>query len=180
MKLSLFVPKEQLILSAAHLSAAGISVMPLSPEDRFEEKLADTDWVFFSEGIPLLSSAAHKETRRLLSESLRQGKPVFACLSPDAPVTPKCALLMTELLQFSSAAAATAEGAVEILGLDPLSEEGEDPAVTLARALCETFGLSFSLIFDPEEKRSVLFSGDSYDIIESDSMERAIAAIFRS
>ena len=98
---------------------------------------------------------------------------------------------MSELLGISSAAAVTPLGATDILGLEADGSDDErisslfsdDPLLSfvspLARTLVETHELSFAIVFDPDASRGVLYDGNTYTEIKAESIEGAIASLFR-
>ena len=188
MKISLLASPGESVALASRLAVLGASPRIATPDS----PLPECDWLIFDESHPLTSPSARTETRRLIGEALALSRPVFAFLSPNAPVTPKCAVTFTELLGYSSAASATPAAASDILGLDadPDSDPeiarvcGDDPSLSamasLARLLAESYDLTFSLIFDPDENRGVLFLSGAYDIITAESIESAVAEIFAS
>lgn len=188
MKLALLASNGETVALASRLISGGTSACTAE----VGKPLPVCDWLLFDESAPLSSSDARLAVKRLIGEALAGGKPLFAFLSPNAPVTPKCAVVMTELIGFSSATAVTPSGAIDVLGLD--GNEENDPrileaftddellsrAAALARELCETFELTFALVFDPDASRGVLFTGDAYNTIVAESIEGAIASLFRS
>lgn len=173
---------------ASRLIAAGGSACTVQPN----APLPSCDWLLFDESIPLSSPTLRAETKRLLAEALSQGHPTLLFLSPCAPLTPKCAVIATELFAYASAAVATPNIATELLGLDGTVEEnseitkafGDDSELcrmaSLAEELAKTGDFVFSMIFDPDEARGVLFASDAYDAITADSIENAIAGLFRA
>lgn len=188
MKLALLASNGETVALASRLIGAGASACTA----RLGEPLPACDWLLFDESAPLASHLDRNATKLLLGEALANGKPLFAFLSPNAPATPKCAVVMTELLGYSSAAAATPSGTADILGID--ADPSDDDGITafsagddslarmaaLSRELSRCYDLTFSLIFDPDEDRGVLFAGNAYDIITATSIESAIAELFRS
>ncbi|MBR2906572.1 MAG: hypothetical protein IKC26_00830 [Clostridia bacterium] len=188
MKLALLASNGETVALASRLISGGASACTAEAG----KPLPACDWLLFDESTPLSSTEARTATRHLLGEALAAGKPLFAFLSPNAPVTPKCAIVMTELLGFSSAAAVTPSGASDILGLDGNADSdprisetfGDDVCLThaaaLAKELSDTFDLTFSLVFDPDESRGVLFAGDAYNTTVAESIEGAIASLFRT
>lgn len=187
MKLALLASNGETVALASRLIAAGATACTA----RTGEALPSCDWLLFDESVPLSSPSERSAVKHLLGEVLSSGKPVFAFLSPNAPATPKCAVVMTELIGFSSGAAVTPSGASDILGIDcePLTDpsiaaqyaesEALSRTAALARALAETHDLTFALVFDPDESCGVLYAGDAYDTITAESIEGAIAEIFR-
>lgn len=188
MKFALLMSNGETVALASRLAAVGITPCIAAPN----EALPLSDLLIFDESVPLTSPDAKRNTFRLISEALSARKPVMAVLTDNAPVSPKCALTVNELLGFSSMAVVTPAGAREILGLDgeyesdPLIGEtfGGDPvlseAAALARDLVTAHELSFSLLFLPEENRGILYTGEAYDVIEAETLENAIAEIFRT
>lgn len=188
MKLALLMSNGEAVALASRLAVMGASPRIASTE----APLPECDWLVFDESAPISSPAGRNATRRLIGEALSLGRPIFAFLSPTAPVTPKCAVAFTELLSFSSAACATPSGAADILGLDadPDSDPeiarlfGDDESLSsmaaLARALLETYDLTFSLIYDPDTDQGILFASGAYDKISAESIESAVAELFRS
>lgn len=188
MKFALLTSNGEAVALASRLIAAGASACTAQTG----APLPASDWLLFDESVPLASPADRAETKRLLGEALSAGHPVFAFLSPAAPASPKCAVVMTELLGYSSAAAVTPFGASQILGLD--GDPDADPKIAetlgddeelcrfaaLAKELAETYDLPFTLVFDPDGERGILFAGDAYDTVTAESIEGAIAELFRS
>lgn len=188
MKIALLASNGETVALASRLAVLGASPRIASGDS----PLPDSDWLLFDESLPISSPKGRSETRRLIGEALSLGRPVFAFLSPNAPVTPKCAVTFTELLSYSSAASATPASATELLGLD--AEPDGDPEIVrlfgddeglmqlaaLARALAEAHDLTFALIFEPDDNRGVLFASGAYDAITAESIESAVAELFRS
>lgn len=188
MKLALLMSNGETVALASRLIAVGASACTAQKD----APLPSCDWLLFDESTLIASKEDRNEAKRLLTEALSLGRPAFAFLSPSAPATPKCALTVTEALAFCSAAAATPSGASDVLGLDgeyendtKIAETFGDDAVlsrtaALARDILTAHELSFSLVFDPDEGRGVLFAGDAYDTIAAESLEGAVAELFRS
>ena len=188
MKFALLMSSGETVALASRLIGVGAQACTVLPEN----PLPACDFLIFDESVPLTGAKSRTETRRLCGEALSKGKPILAFLSPVAPVTPKCAVVMNELIGFSSAAVVTPAGASDILGLD--EDDGDDEkiareigddafairAARLARALCTAHDLTFALVFDGDEERGVLFTGDAYDVITASSAENAVAELFRS
>ena len=187
MKLALLTSNGEAVALASRLIAGGASACTAEADKPLP---VGADLLLFDESTPLLSREGRAATRALLFEALSKGKPTLAFLSPNAPATPKCAIAMTELLGFSSAAAFTPHGASEILGLDPDGSTddtlrtlyGDDPLLSeagaLARAATLAHELSFALVFDPDASRGVLYDGSAYTTVEAESIEGAIASLF--
>lgn len=188
MKFALLTSNGETVALASRLISVGASACTAE----IDKPLPACDWLLFDESAPLSSQKGRASVKALLWEALSAGRPLLAFLSPNAPVTPKCAVVMTELLSFSSAATVTPIGATDILGLecDGASDEQirdlyfDDPsllnAASLARSLVDTHELTFSLVFDPDLSRGVLYDGATYTTIEEESIEGAIASLFRS
>lgn len=186
MKSALLMSNGETVALASRLIAAGVSVCTAQAKN----PLPACDALFFDESIPLLSPEGRMNTKRLIGEALASRKPVIAILSPAAPVTPKCGVVMSELLSYSSAAVTTPNGAEEILGLDRETDQEIDSkfednpslarSAALAKALMEAHDLSFALVFDPDEGHGVLFAGDAYDMITAQSFENAVSELFYS
>ena len=188
MKLALLMSNGETVALASRLIAVGASACTV----KLGSPLPASDWLMFDESIPLASLQDRADTRALIRDALVSGKPVFAFLSPSAPASPKCALVMSEMLAYSSAAAVTPFGAASILGLEGEYEgdaqiaaafgddEGSSQMAALAKELLETHELSFTLVFDPEGERGVLYTGDAFEEITAQSMENAVAELFRS
>ena len=187
MKLALLTSNGETVALASRLISGGASACTAE----IDKPLPACDWLLFDESAPLSSPKGRASTKALLLEALSIGKPLLAFLSPNAPITPKCAVVMTELLGFSSAVAVTPLGATDILGLecDGASDEyardlySDDltllNAALLAHSLVHTHELTFSLVFDPDISRGVLYDGGTYTTIEAESIEGAIASLFR-
>lgn len=187
MKLALLMSNGETVALASRIIAAGSSACIAE----IDSPLPSCDWLLFDESFPLSSPEHRKSVKRLLGEALSGGKPAFAVLTPGAPVTPKCALAVNEMLMYASALATTPTGAADILGMD--GDTAADPSLgaslgedlsllrmgALARETAETHELSFVLIYDPEAERGVFFAGGAYDAITVGSFEDAIAEIFR-
>lgn len=187
MKVALLASNGVTVALASRLIAGGVKASTVTDESSLE----GCDWFLFEESIPLSSKEQRSETKKLIGSALLSGKPTFAYLTPNAPATPKCAVVMNELLSFSSAAAVTPSGATDILGveIETISEEeseaNESQALdarlsALARTLCETYEWTFALVFDPDEGRGVIFADGAYDVIIAQSMENAIAEVFQA
>lgn len=188
MKFALLTSNGETVALASRLISGGASACTAE----IDKPLPACDWLLFDESAPLSSPAGRTSVKALILEALSAGKPLLAFLSPNAPITPKCAVVMTEFLGFSSAAAVTPLGATDILGLenDGVSDEHirelyfDDPsllnAASLARSLVDMHDLTFSLVFDPDLSRGVLYDGGTYTTIEAESIEGAIASLFRS
>ena len=188
MKLSLLMSNGEAVALASRLLVMGASPRIATAD----APLPDCDWFVFDEGPLLASPAERASARRLVGEALSLGRPGLAFLSPNAPATPKCAVAFSELLSFASCAVVTPSCASEILGID--AEPGSDPEAVralgddeglllmaaFARTLLEENDLTFSLVFDPDAERGVLFASGAYDIITAESVESAVAELFRS
>jgi len=173
---------------ASRLIAVGENACTVQPN----MPLPSCDWLLFDESTPLTSPALRAETKKLLTEALGAGRPTLLFLSPSTPLTPKCAVIATELFAYTSAAVTTPEIAMNLLGLEGVFEENSEIIATfgddeplcrmaaLAEELSKTGDFVFSMIFDPEAERGVLFTADAYDTITAESIENAIAELFRS
>lgn len=186
MKLALLASNGETVALASRLISGGASACTAE----IGKPLPTCDFLLFDESVPLSSSESRTAVKHLMGEALAAGKPLFAFLSPNAPVTPRCAVVMTELFGFSSAAALTPNGASDILGFDG-NENGDSRiletfaddafsvrAAALARETAEAFELTFALVFDPDEGRGVLFTGDAYSVVAAETIEGAIASLF--
>lgn len=188
MKLALLMSNGETVALASRLIATGASVCTAQTD----APLPSSDWLIFDESIPLASPDERTATRKLIGNALVSGMPVFAFLSPAAPATPRCALVMSEMLGYSSAAVATPRGASEILGLecDYESDEeivkvfGDDEGAlqmaALAKEMRKFYELSFTLIYDPDEERGILYTGESFEELHAESMENAVSELFRT
>ena len=188
MKFALLMSNGETVALASRLISVGASACTAQTGS----PLPSSDWLLIDESTPLSSPQGRSESKRLLTEALSMGHPSMIFLSPNTPVTPKSAIVATELFAYTSAAVTTPDIAVNLLGLDGITEHhdeitralGEDEALCRMAALAEELARAndfvFSLIFDPEECRGILFSADAYDVIAAESIESAIAEIFRT
>lgn len=186
MNIALLASNGETVALASRLISSGNMVRTAFAD----ESLPECDWFIFDESSPLSSKENRINTKARIAEALSLGKPVMAMLTENAPVTPKCAVAFSELLQFSSAAAVTLSGAEDILGLDldddevdrlPGSPDDGYPAdaALFAHALVSTYELTFGLVYDAEHESGVLYANNTYDVITADSMENAVAELFR-
>ena len=186
MKIALLASTGETVALASRLISSGNTVRTAFAD----ESLPECDWFLFDESSPLSSKENRAHTKARIAEALSGGKPVLAILTENAPVTPKCAVAFSELLQFSSAAAITLSGAEEILGLDVDDDEVDRlpgsiddgypaDAALFAHALVTGYELTFGLVYDSEKQNGVLFADNAYDVITAESMENAIAELFR-
>ena len=94
MKLALLMSNGETVALASRLIATGASVCTAQTD----APRPSSDWLIFDESIPLASPDERTATRKLIGNALVSGMPVFAFLSPAAPATPRCALVMSEML----------------------------------------------------------------------------------